>query len=82
MTAVRKAVELIDLDGGAFSFRHSSDSFVDHGKQGFAAKFALEGINGSNLDAIVGRLERKHNAVIVVEPNFFSLVGAVDDYST
>jgi len=73
----------VDLNCRGLTPGHGADGLVDHWKKGFASEFALERGNGSNLAAFhINGFERKHDTVIIVEPNFIALVGAVRDNSS
>jgi hypothetical protein len=72
---------LVDLNYGSFPFGHGADGLADDRKKGLAAELALTGCNGGEFvaRAVLG-FQRKHHVEIIIEPNFVTLVLALDDH--
>jgi hypothetical protein len=77
-------VRLVDLDYCRLAPRHSPNGFANHGQKALASNLTLERRGrGKNFTvAFIFRFERKYDVIIVVEPNFVALVGAVRDNGT
>ena len=66
-----------------FSFGHGADGLADDWKKVLAPELALMRCNGEEFiaRAVLG-FQRKQYIVIIIEPNFVTLVLALRDYRT
>ncbi len=74
-------MSFVDLDHGSLTPGHRTNRLADNRRETFASNFAIEGFSGSNsiTGARIFGFERKHDVVVIVEPDFVALVGTLCD---
>ena len=74
-------MSFVDLDHGSLTPGHRANRLADNRRETFASNFAIEGFSGSNdiTGTRIFGFERKHDIVVIVEPDFVSLVGTLCD---
>ncbi len=77
-------MSFVDLDHCSLTPGHRANRLADNRREAFASNFASEGFSRGN-DLAIARIfgfERKHDVVVIVEPNFVALVGTLCDDGT